>query len=389
MYNKSLEESFVVLGSASLLRQPPGPPSPNMVSQPPEAVVGLDDKLQSLAQLFELASSKTSVEHPLCLDCAAQLKDEVDAQTQQTEKEIALYSAAVAKLEAERTLPMDEEQFQRDLERLLLEEAEARLVVEGLQAELTQVEAEVASLGVLGQEVDALEERYWHDFNHYQLELKMHVEERDALLNKIDSSAQRLQLVKSTNVYNDVFKIWHNGPFGTISGFRLGRTPDIPVDWEEINAAWGQAVLLLHTMAQACKLTFSSYRLQPMGSHPRISDKRTSYDLFGPVSKLWSANYDRAMVAFLTCLKEFGDFARNKDRLEGRAQLFEFPFTIDNDRVGNLTVKLTLNKDAKWTKALKFMLADLKVALQWMVKNEAGDVPQLSNLGPEGPSMVQ
>lgn len=29
------------------------------------------------------------------------------------------------------------------------------------------------------------------------------------------------------------------------------------MEWDEINAAWGQAVLLLHTMAQACQITFS------------------------------------------------------------------------------------------------------------------------------------
>lgn len=63
--------------------------------------------------------------------------------------------------------------------------------------------------------------------------------------------------MQSTNVLNDTFRIWHDGPFGTISGFRLGRTPEHPVDWNEINAAWGQAVLLLHTMAQQCKLNFS------------------------------------------------------------------------------------------------------------------------------------
>jgi hypothetical protein len=33
-------------------------------------------------------------------------------------------------------------------------------------------------------------------------------------------------------------------------------------------------------------------------------------------------------------------------------------------KVNGHTIKLTLNKDAKWTKALKFMLADLKKALQ-------------------------
>jgi beclin 1 len=47
-----------------------------------------------------------------------------------------------------------------------------------------------------------------------------------------------------------------------------------------------------------------------MGSHPRVADKRSTYDLFGPVNKLWSSNYDRAMMCYLACLKEFGDFAQ-------------------------------------------------------------------------------
>ena len=102
------------------------------------------------------------------------------------------------------------------------------------------------------------------------------------------------------------------------------------MDWDEINAAWGQAVLLLHTMAQVrmhgghedagslprlklsllqaaaegtpfllsssclpsplplqtCGIAFSSCKLLPMGSHPRVSDKHSTYDLFGPVNKV-------------------------------------------------------------------------------------------------------
>ena len=67
---------------------------------------------------------------------------------------------------------------------------------------------------------------------------------------QIDHSTAQLDRLERTNIYNDVFHIWYDGPFGTISGFRLGRTSSHPVPWEEINAAWGQAVLLLHTMAQ-------------------------------------------------------------------------------------------------------------------------------------------
>jgi len=57
-----------------------------------------------------------------------------------------------------------------------------------------------------------------------------------------------------------VFHIWHRGPFGTIAGFRLGKTPTHPVDWDEMNAAWGHAVLLLHTLAQVTLLRVRKLR---------------------------------------------------------------------------------------------------------------------------------
>lgn len=168
-------------------------------------------------------------------------------------------------------------------------------------------------------------------------------------------------MLKRTNVYSDVFKIWWDGPFGTISGLRLGRTQQQEVSWDEINAAWGQAVLLLHTMAkvglagagaappghaidgghggintpsaasgaarrakatplcsqpltggdvarrlllpQVCGVQFSQYQLLPMGSQSRVSDGRGTYDLHGPANKLVCISFDKAQVGFLTCLK--------------------------------------------------------------------------------------
>ncbi len=66
----------------------------------------------------------------------------------------------------------------------------------------------------------------------------------------MEHSAAHLKQLQQTNVYHDVFRIWHDGPFGTIGGFRLGRTNEAPVEWDEINAAWGQTLLLLNTLAQ-------------------------------------------------------------------------------------------------------------------------------------------
>lgn len=67
---------------------------------------------------------------------------------------------------------------------------------------------------------------------------------------QIDVASAQLESLQRTNVWNDVFHIWKAGPFATVNGARLGRLGEANVTWEEINAAWGHCVLLLHTMAQ-------------------------------------------------------------------------------------------------------------------------------------------
>jgi hypothetical protein len=62
---------------------------------------GLNSKLDALAALFELASTATRVDHPLCLDCGAALKEEVAASLRELEAETAAYETALAALDAE------------------------------------------------------------------------------------------------------------------------------------------------------------------------------------------------------------------------------------------------------------------------------------------------
>ena len=48
-----------------------------------------------------------------------------------------------------------------------------------------------------------------------------------------------INLLSSTKVLTDMFKIESLGQFGTINGLRLGRLANDVVPWQEINAAWG------------------------------------------------------------------------------------------------------------------------------------------------------
>jgi hypothetical protein len=90
---------------------------------------------------------------------------------------------------------------------------------------------------------------------------------------------------------------------GVACFLHLTHRGETQVEWDEINAAWGQTCLLLHSMAQACKFNFSSYRILPLGNHPRIADNKNIYELYGPVNSFWSAKYDKAMICFLACLQ--------------------------------------------------------------------------------------
>ena len=184
----------------------------------------------------------------------------------------------------------------------------------------------------------------------------------------------QLEVLRRTHVFNEAFHIWHDGAFGTISGFRLGRTAATPVEWEEINAGWGQACLLLHTMAQVARVTFSGYALLPMGSTSRVHDvsRGGTYDLFGPINPLnmlAAQRFNRAQTGFLACLAEFAAFAARRDAAAGLSKPFALPYAIDGDKVGGRSIYLPLTRDDTWTEALKQMLTDLKMLLSWFSRN--------------------
>ncbi|KAE8664912.1 Beclin-1-like protein [Hibiscus syriacus] len=143
------------------------------------------------------------------------------------------------------------------------------------------------------------------------------------------------------------------------------------VEWDEINAAWGQACLLLHTMCQYFRPKFH-YRIKiiPLGSYPRVMDSNNNtYELFGPVNLFWSTRYDKAMTLFLTCLKDFAKFANAKDLGNNipPEKCFNLPYKIENDKVENYSSTQSFNKQENWTKALKYSLCNLKWTLYWFI----------------------
>uniref|UniRef100_A0A0A9HXY9 Atg6 n=1 Tax=Arundo donax TaxID=35708 RepID=A0A0A9HXY9_ARUDO len=119
-------------------------------------------------------------------------------------------------------------------------------------------------------------------------------------------------------------------------------------------------------------------KIHPMGRYPRIMDMNNdTYELFGPVNLLFHTRFDKAMTWFLTCLQEFVEFAMSLDKKNNvpPEKSLKLPYKIDGDKVESLTVTRDWNTEETWTKALKYMLCDLKCVLCWFVGNTSFALP--------------
>ncbi|CAI5461595.1 unnamed protein product [Closterium sp. Yama58-4] len=152
----------------------------------------------------------------------------------------------------------------------------------------------------------------------------------------------------------------------------------------------------LHLRALRAGPKLHIHRIIPMGSFPRISDGHNQFELFGPVNLFWSTRYDRAMLLFLQALTEFAAFANAHDRANHVPpdKSFQLPYKIEGDKIQGLTVKQSFNREERWTKALKYLLCDLKWALVWTMTNFHPPLPTpppailnlVSHLDPNNPT---
>lgn len=362
----------------------------------PTQRVPFNASFQVATRILEAATTSTDIEQPICLDCANEYHKQLELQINDLQADIATYETALHRLRDEELSepPPNDAAFAAALLKAEEEEALERNTVKRLESELATALMSLQEAKTRNEELDGLEARHWEEFVAHQIRLNLHLEERDRLTHAIEAANVSLDILKRTNVHSDVFRIWFDGPFGTISGLRLGRTTSHPVEWDEINAAWGQAVLLLASLARSCSCRFTQYTLVPAGSFPKVKDKRgNAYDLFGPVGKVFgSNNYDRAQVGFLACLKEFAHYLKNNpmSSVDSGGRPFELPWPIESDKIGGYSVRLTFAKDKNWTKALKYMLVDLKVCLKAaLTLMDWGTASSLMSIQREGPTSVE
>ncbi|KAK1328107.1 hypothetical protein QTO34_012530 [Cnephaeus nilssonii] len=325
---------------------------------------------RAMTGLCDILSGE-ELHHPLCEDCTNGLLEQLDSQLSISESDSQTYQRC---LETRDGLGEDaRETLQRELKVLELEEA--RLVRELEEVEENRDRAAVA-LQAARAETETLEqqERQCHgdlgELQWRQLELQ---DELWSVEHRLRSAQTQLAWLKKTNAFKAAFEIGCDGPIAIINSFRLGCTPTVPVSWGEINSAWGQAALLLVGLAHTVGLQFQRYQLIPRGDHSylqSLTEDPVDLPLFctGGKSSLVDSKFDQAMAAFLDCMQQF-----NEEAKKGEPSLF-MPYRIhvaqglmeDPGSREFHSIRTHLNREERWTKALKLMLTNFKWSLDWV-----------------------
>ncbi|KDR75148.1 hypothetical protein GALMADRAFT_249077 [Galerina marginata CBS 339.88] len=337
----------------------------------------LSHHLRSTARLFNLLSTRTEIDHPLCAECTQILLTNLQKKLDETKKERDGYIAfekEVRKEKERESHGLSKEDAERKIQKLKQEEALAMEQLKEAEREREQLDFELQQLEINEKALEVEEAEFWRTYSDHLLGVEQQASQLASLRAAYAAGILTLEKLERTNVYNDAFCIGHDGVFGTINGLRLGRVPGVPVEWAEINAAWGQTLLLLYTIARKLDYTFENYRLVPMGSFSRIektTGDKANYELYGSGDLhfgrlLHNRRFDIAMVAFLDCLKHLMDHIKLQD------SIVDFPHQISKDKIGDVSVKLQFNQEETWTRSLRHVLLALKICLKWATNGANG-----------------
>ncbi|ROV99258.1 hypothetical protein VSDG_03950 [Cytospora chrysosperma] len=348
-------------------------------------------EMDRITKLHEILSARSDIDHPVCVECTEILVDGLQKKLETANREREAYVGYLKEIQAE--APTDEEvkAAEESLKTTKKSEAEALELLKKLEREKAQLDDQILRLEDESKQLDADEEQFWRGRNSFATKLTDFQNERDSINSKFDHDSRLLEKLQRSNVYNDTFCISFDGYFATINSLRLGRLSNKPVDWPEINAAWGHALLLIVTVAEVLGYKFEGYEPVPMGSTSKI----IRYDSVSPSSsrlgthrnapppapkkhvlELYSSGdmplgltfmhrkFDNAMVAFLELVRQLGAYVEKQNANNALSdQPLILPYKIEGDKIEDVSIKLGLAQDDSWTRACKLTLTCCKFLL--------------------------
>lgn len=302
---------------------------------------------------------------PLCQICAKRTLDSLLPPLNRANSE------TFERLQVSQLIESEVSRFERDrvdLAALQRRCVELRATEANMLAELEELARADAALVVEEARVDAAERALQRLERVHALECEALAAERGTVASRLARASVALKRADartdelvSASVFNDAFYIWHAGHFATINGHRIGRLPSQPVEWRELNAAFGAAAAAVALLRRALGARFrDGRRLLGGGSYALVTDSSgNEMELYGSsdlsLSRLfWYRRFDNGLVAFLQCIADLELHCQTLDAS------FKLPYPIRGDKIADISIKTKLGNDETWTRALKFLATDLK-----------------------------
>jgi hypothetical protein len=216
MYRKSIAPPNLFYPQTSMNSDGPGGGGggggqSNQQGQNVDLMIGWSMRVNYVSALFDIMSSSTPIDHPLCEECADQLVNQLDAQCKLVEREHADYTALIGRLSQQLSNESEVTRLERELQAL---EAEERELIgrlddsETLEGELVKRREELSAeeTAVVQQEQNCLLE-----YSNFKRQLIKLEEKQESLDNQLRNAKFHFNRLRTVNVLNATFHIWHSG----------------------------------------------------------------------------------------------------------------------------------------------------------------------------------
>mgnify|MGYP001217332293 FL=1 len=372
----------------------------------------LSRNLKALGNIFNILSSKSKIDHPLCSECCDLLLHELSKQYESGIKERDTYQDFLRKLKIQQqnnamektannnktqtsdleslspvkkgvrrfSMEVQDEDLKiddhiKELSTLDFEASKLMKTLETLEKESLKLDEELDQLEIEEHEIEAKNTELMETSNEMDLNTLSFLKDWGKLSAEYETLLTKYNDLRKINVYNEMFFISHRGLFGTINNCRIGGYDNNKVAWKEINAGMGHIVLLLSCIVNRLKIVLPSIRFEPMGSTSRVCTLEHHQDnsVTSPGDEVWkkyNCFYDRNTLTdevkhFFT--KE-NDFDKSLEvillaisEIQKKIPNSDLPYVIENDKINGICIRLNGGQPSlQWTMACKFLLTNLK-----------------------------
>ena len=173
--------------------------------------LGWSARVNEISALFDIMSSNTPIDHPLCEECADQLVNQLDAQCKLVEMEHADYTALINRLNQQINNESEVAMLEKDLKQLEVEEQE--LLSKLGESERTEADL-VKKKETLLVEENTLMQQEQHcllEYSNFKRQLIRLEEKQESLDNQLRNAKFHFYRLRTVNVLNATFHIWHSG----------------------------------------------------------------------------------------------------------------------------------------------------------------------------------